>query len=95
MTPDREDAPGGREAWRAATFTVAGLVAVAVLWALRDVLVLVGFAALLAFAIEPAVAWLASLRFRRGGISRPFAAALVMIGLVGLGVWALVRVVPQ
>jgi predicted PurR-regulated permease PerM len=95
MTGDRQAAPGGREALRTATFTVVGLVAVAVLWALRDVLILVGFAALLAFALEPAVAWLTSLRLPRGGLSRPFAAALVMITLVGLGAWALVRVVPQ
>jgi predicted PurR-regulated permease PerM len=89
------DTPGARESLRTATFTVALLVVVAALWALRDVLLLVGFAALLAIALEPAVAWLVSLRPRRGGLSRPFAAALVISVLVGLGVWALVRVVPQ
>lgn len=95
MAADRGSAPGSSEALRTATFTVLLLAAAAALWALREVLVLVGFAALLAFALEPAVAWLASLRTPRGGISRSFAAALVMIVLVGLGVWALVRVVPQ
>ena len=95
MAADRGDTPGTRDALRTATFTVMLLAVVAVLWALRDVLVLVGFATLVAFALEPLVARLASLRVRRVGISRPFAAALVMIALVGLGVWALARVVPQ
>jgi len=95
MAADRRDSPGARDSLRTAAFTVLLLVVVAVLWTLRDVLMLVGYAALLAFALEPAVAWLVSLRTRRGGISRPFAAALVMIVLVGLGVWTLVRVVPQ
>jgi len=95
MAADRGDSPGARDSLRTAAFTVLLLVTVAVLWALRDVLMLVGYAALLAFALEPAVAWLVSLRTRRGAVSRPFAAALVMIALVGLGVWTLVRVVPQ
>jgi predicted PurR-regulated permease PerM len=95
MAADRADPPGRRDSLRTAAFTVLLLVVVAMLWALRGVLVLVGYAALLAFALEPVIAWLASLRFRRGGMSRPFAAALVMIVLVGLGFWALARVVPQ
>lgn len=84
-----------RDSLRTAALTVLLLVTVAALWALRDVLVLVGYAALLAFALEPAVAWLASLRAGRRRISRPFAAAMVMIVLVGLGGWALWWVVPQ
>lgn len=95
MPADRGDSPGARDSLRTAVLTVLLLVVVAVLWALRDVLLLVGYAALLAFALEPVVARLVSLRTRRGGMSRPFAAALVMIVLVGLGVWTLVRVVPQ
>ena len=95
MAADHDDAPLGGQALRTAFFTVLGLVTVAVLWALRDLLVLVGFSALLAFALEPAVAWLSSRRLPRGRIPRPFAAAMVMIALVGLGAWALARVVPQ
>lgn len=95
MAADRGDPNAARDALRTAAFTVLLLVVVAVLWALRDVLMLVGYAAVLAFALEPLVARLASLRVRGAGVSRPFAAALVMIVLVGLGLWMLVRVVPQ
>jgi predicted PurR-regulated permease PerM len=95
MARGHEDGSPRRESLRTAGFTVVGLVVVTVLWALRDVLMLVAFSALLAFALEPAVVWLTSLRFPRGGISRPFASALVMFVLAGLGAWAIVRVVPQ
>ena len=94
LTPNPEDAAAARESLRTAAFTVLLLVVVALVWLLRDVLVLVGYAALLAFTLEPAVAWLTSLRAPRG-LPRPLAAALVMIVLVGLGVLALWRVVPQ
>src|SRR5262249_12468741 len=49
MAADHDDPPRASEALRTAAFTVLGLVVVAVLWVLRDVLLLVGFAALLAF----------------------------------------------
>ena len=52
------------EAFRTATFTVLLLVVVVALWALRDVLILVGYSALLAFALEPAVTYLESPRIR-------------------------------
>jgi predicted PurR-regulated permease PerM len=95
MARGHEQGSPRRESLRTAGFTVVGLVVVTVLWALRDVLMLVAFSALLAFALEPAVVWLTSLRLPKGGISRPFAAALTMLVLVGLGAWALLRVVPQ
>lgn len=95
MAPDRADSSRARESLRTAAFTVLLLVVVAVLWVLREVLVLVGFSALLAFTLEPAIAWLTSLRVRGAAMSRPLAAAVVIIVLVGLGTWALWRVVPQ
>lgn len=95
MAQGHEETSQARESLRTAGFTVAGLVVVWVLWSLRDVLILVAFSALLAFTLEPAVAWLTSLRLLKGGLSRPFAAALLMLVLVGLGAWALVWVLPQ
>ncbi len=95
MATDRRDSPSSRDSLRTAAFTVLLLVVAVALWTLRDVLMLVGYAALLAFALEPVVARLVSIRTRHGGISRPFAAALVMIVLVGLGAWTLARMVPQ
>lgn len=95
MARGHEESSPRRESLRTAGFTVVGLVVVTVLWALRDVLMLVAFSALLAYALEPAVVWLTSLRFPRGGISRAFASALIMFVLAGLGTWAMVRVLPQ
>jgi predicted PurR-regulated permease PerM len=66
------------------------------LWALRDVLMLMGFAAVLAFALEPLVALLERIRLpRAGAVSRSFAAAIVMLLLVAIGAWALAVGVPQ
>ncbi len=65
------------------------------MWALRDVLMLVGFAALLAFAIEPLVVLLERIRTPRGVLPRPVAAAVVMLLLAAAGIWALIVAVPQ
>jgi predicted PurR-regulated permease PerM len=75
--------------------TVALAAALVALWALRDVLMLVGFAALFAFALDPAVSLLQRLRVRGGGLPRAAAAAVVMALLAALGAWALVVAVPQ
>ena len=64
-----------------------------VLWALRSVLMLVGFAALLAFALDPLVSGLQHLS--RGRVSRGVAAGLVVLALVALGAWAAVIGVPR
>lgn len=80
---------------RTALTTVGLLVGVALLWMLRDLLLLVGFAALLAFALDPLVSFLARARFGRATVSRHFASLAVMLLVVGVLAWALVAVVPQ
>jgi predicted PurR-regulated permease PerM len=82
-------------ALRVALTTVGLLVVVVLLWMLREVLLLVGFAALLAFALDPLVSALQRLRAGRGAVSRHFAASLVMLLVAGVLVWALFVVVPQ
>lgn len=73
-----------------------GLAAVlVVLWALRDVFLLVGFAALLAFALDPLVSLLQRLRGPRWGLTRAASSAIVMLLLAALGTWALIVAVPQ
>jgi predicted PurR-regulated permease PerM len=82
-----------RDYTRSPLVAVIVLLTAVALWALRDVLLLVGFAALLAFALDPLVSGLE--HASRGRVSRGFAAGAVMLALVGLGVWALVAVVPR
>lgn len=94
------DFPYRRQAFFTAAYTVVGVVAAVLVWALRDVLMLIGFAAVLAFALDPGVAWLTSLRlprgrFSTGRISRRSAAALILLALAGLGIWVIVWLVPQ
>lgn len=82
-----------RDYARSPLVAVIVLLAAVALWALRDVLLLVGFAALLAFALDP---WVSALEHAgRGRLSRGFAAGALMLTLVGLGVWALIVAVPQ
>ncbi len=82
-----------RDYTRSPLVAVIVLLTAVALWALRDVLLLVGFAALLAFALDPLVS--AIERAARGRLRRGFAAGAVMMALVGLGAWALVVAVPQ
>lgn len=71
---------------------VAGLL---LLWMLRDVLMLIGFAALLAYALDPVVTLVERVRLPRiGALSRSFAAALVMLALVILAGWAVGYATP-
>ncbi|MBI5169125.1 MAG: AI-2E family transporter [Candidatus Eisenbacteria bacterium] len=66
------------------------------LWALPDVVVLVGFSVLLAYALLPAVALLERVRLGRGrNLSRGVAAAIVMLALVGVVGWLLALAVPR
>lgn len=59
------------------------------LWAMRDVLMLVGFSALLAYALDPIVGTVERIRLPRiGPVPRAFAAAIVMLALVSLVGWA-------
>ncbi|MEO7867537.1 MAG: AI-2E family transporter [Candidatus Eisenbacteria bacterium] len=84
-----------RENFARPFLTVLMAAAVVAMWAMRDVLMLVGFAALVAFAIEPLVVLIERIRTPRGALPRSVAAAMVMFLLVGVGVWALVVAVPQ
>lgn len=84
-----------RETFTRPILTVVIAVGFVALWALRDVLMLVGFAAVLAFALEPVIVLLERIRTPRGRLARPVAAALVMLLLVAFGAWALIVAVPQ
>jgi predicted PurR-regulated permease PerM len=74
-------------------------VAVAVLalgWVLRDLLLLVGYSVLLAYALLPVVAAIERPGGRRGPrLSRGVAAAIVMVGLVAVVGWLLALAVPR
>ena len=65
------------------------------LWTLHEVLMVVGFSALLAFALDPMVSLLERVRTPWGNIRRAFAAALVLLAIVALGVWALMVALPH
>ena len=75
--------------------TVLLAAALWLMWSMRDVLMLVGFAAVLAFALEPLVVLLERIRTPRGALPRSAAASLVMLLLVAVGCWALTIAVPQ
>jgi predicted PurR-regulated permease PerM len=75
---------------------VAAVVTLVLLWALRDIAVLVSFALLLAYALDPLVVALERVRFPRlGTISRGFAAGFVVLGLVILVGWLTALAVPR
>ena len=75
---------------------VAAVVLIALLWALRDIAVLVCFAVLLAYALDPLVVALERVRLPRlGNISRGFASGIVMLALVILVGWLLTLAVPR
>lgn len=84
-----------QESARTAAFTVLLLAVAAALWMLRDVLLLVGYAALLAFALDPLVAALERVRTPRGSLPRGVAAAVVMLALVAVGASVIGTLVPQ
>jgi predicted PurR-regulated permease PerM len=91
MTPE----PAAQSSARAALIGVGLLIAAWMLWSLRSVLLLVGFAALLAFALDPLVAMLERLKTPWGRVRRPVAAAVVMVCLVAAGGWVLISVLPR
>jgi predicted PurR-regulated permease PerM len=77
-------------------FVVAAVVAVAVLWAVRDVVILGAFAVLLAYALDPLVGFVQRVPFPRGQrLSREFASGLVVYLLVVVVVWLAVLTVPR
>ncbi len=84
-----------RESFAGPMVTVLLAAALWLMWSLRDVLMLVGFASVLAIALEPLVGLLERIRTPRGELPRPVAAALVMLLLVAVGAWALTIALPQ
>ena len=65
-------------------------------WAMPDVVALVGFSVLLAYALLPAVALLERVRIGRGKhLPRGAASAIVMLALVGVVGWLLALAVPR
>ena len=78
------------------TLLWAASVVMLVLWEVRDLVVLVCFAVLLAYGLAPAVNALTRLRFAHGrAIPRWAAAAVVISLLVGLVVWAVTFSLPR
>lgn len=74
--------------------TVAALALL--LWALPDVVVLVGFSVLLAYALLPVVELLERVPVGRDRhVSRGAASALVMLALVGVVAWVLALTLPR
>lgn len=84
-----------QESARTAAFTVLFAIVACLLWALREVLLVVGFSALLAFALDPLVSFIERLPVPGGRVRRPFAAALVLVAIVALGVWAFMVALPH
>ena len=74
---------------------IAGIVALLV-WALRDVALLVGYSVLLAYALLPIVNMLERLRLgRHRRLPRGLAAGAVVLALAGLVGWMLALTVPR
>ena len=71
-------------------------VAVVLVWALRDLVLLVGYSVLLAYALLPVVAVIERPVGRRGPhLPRGAAAAVVVLGLVAVVGWLLALAVPR
>jgi predicted PurR-regulated permease PerM len=77
------------------TLFAIALLAVAMVWAMRDLALLVGYAVLLAYALLPVVRAIERLRDPRGrALPRGVVAGAVMFTLVVIAVWMVVLVVP-
>jgi predicted PurR-regulated permease PerM len=74
---------------------VAAVVVLVLVWVLRDLVLLVGYSVLLAYALLPIVVAVERRLGRHGPhLPRGVAAAVVMLGLVVLGGWLLALAVP-
>ncbi len=72
------------------------LVAALLVWALRDLALLVGYSVLLAYALHPLVGALERVPLGRGRtVPRGLAAALVVLALVAVAGWGLALAVPR
>ncbi len=80
---------------RTAAFIVLFAIVAWLLWSLHEVLLVVGFSALLAFALDPLVSLLERVRTPWGAIRRAIAAAIVLVAIIVLGVWALMVALPH
>jgi predicted PurR-regulated permease PerM len=80
------------------SFLVGGatVIVLLLLWALRDLVILLSFAILLAYGLDPLVGALERLRLPRGShLPRPATAAIVMLSLVIAGGWLMGLGVPR
>jgi predicted PurR-regulated permease PerM len=84
-----------QESARTAAFTVLLAAVVWLLWELREVLLVVGFSALLAFALDPLVSLLERIKTPLGGVGRGLSAAVVILAIVAMGAWALLLALPH
>jgi predicted PurR-regulated permease PerM len=84
-----------QESVRVAALVVLFGVVAWLLWQLHEVLLVVGFAALLAFALDPAVTLIEGVRLPWGRVGRGLAAAFVLVAIVALGIWALMVAMPH
>lgn len=74
----------------------AGLILAWLVWQLREIAMLVAFAVLIAYALDPVVSMLQRVPFPRGErLPRSGASAIVMLTLVLLLAWALSLAVPR
>ena len=73
----------------------AAIVALILLWALRDLLVLIGFSVLLAYALDPIVTALGPHRPGGRGLPRAWASAVVMLVVVMVAGVGLSWIVPR
>ncbi len=84
------------ETARGPLITVGLALVLVLLWALRDIVVLISLAVLLAFVLAPLVGLLERIPFPRGArIPRGFASAIVVIGLVVVVGWLLSLGLPR
>lgn len=84
-----------QESARTAALMVLFAIVAWLMWSLHEVLMVVGFSALLAFALDPLVSLIERLKTPWGRVRRGFAAAIVLVAIVALGVWALMVALPH
>lgn len=84
-----------QESARTAAFTVLFAIVAWLLWQLHEVLLVVGFSALLAFALDPVVSLIERVRTPFGRVRRGVAAALVVLAIVAIGAWAIMLALPR
>jgi len=83
-------------ATRAVLLGVGLLLLAVVLWALRDIVVLIAFAVLFAYVLDPLVIGVERVPLPGGRrVPTKVAAAIVMLSLVALAVWLLSLVLPR